>query len=88
MTPEERVNLFSKECWSIHDVQDLFGMPYPTASEYIRKVKTKLTVGMGKELRVDVNGRLHVQDYLDYVGNTTNRYEFKATGELQENVAN
>lgn len=82
MTPEERVNLFSQECWSIKDVQQLFCMPYPTASELIRKIKLKLQVGMGRELRIDIDGKLHVQDYLDYIGNATNRYEFKATGEI------
>ena len=79
MTIEERQEIFSKECLSIDDFKKLFDMPYPSASEYMRKLKTKLTMGMGKELRMDINGKIHTLDYYEAVGAPipANRYDLE-----------
>jgi hypothetical protein len=82
MTYAEREEMFAKECWSIKDVMQLFGMPYATASEYIRKIKTRLTIGLGKTLRLEMDGKLHVQDYLDFVGMPSNRYDLNKVEEV------
>ena len=85
MTNARREDIMSQECLSIKDIQELCDMPYPTASEYIRKLKTKLTIGMGRELRIDINGKIHTLDYFDAVGafNYPTRYYLEQQGEAQ-----
>lgn len=82
MTREERESIFAKECLSIEDVEKLFGVEYDTAAKIIRDIKTKITVGDGKKLRLSVQGKLHMQDYLDYVGVSVDRYSIKQGDEL------
>ena len=38
------------------------------------KIRKKLTIGKGQELRLDCRGKLHTQDYLDYIGVKSDRY--------------
>jgi hypothetical protein len=82
MTRIEREAIFSKEALSIEDVEKLFGVEYDTAAKIIRDIKTKITVGDGKKLRLSVQGKLHMQDYLDYVGVSVDRYSIKQGEEL------
>jgi hypothetical protein len=65
MTYSRREEIFSKDYISIADIQDLLGMGYDDAAKLIRDIKRKMQFA-GKELRLDVQGKLHVQDYLDY----------------------
>lgn len=65
MTYSRRAEIFSKECLTIKDIQDLFEVGYDDAAKIIRDIKRSLKFA-GKKLRLDINGRLHVQDYLDY----------------------
>jgi hypothetical protein len=76
MTAQERQEMFAKEYLSIADIQKLYGINYPTASKFICDIKRKLTVGKGQELRLDMQGKIHIQDYLDYLGVNENRYGF------------
>lgn len=68
MTFCEREEMFSKDVLTIKDVQQLMCMDYTTASQFILRVKRKV----GDRLRV--SGKLHVQDYLDYIGVDVDRY--------------
>jgi hypothetical protein len=74
MTMQERQEIFAKEYLSIKDMEALFGVTYPQASKMITDIKKRLTVGLKKELRLNVQGKLHVQDYLDYLGVSSDRY--------------
>ena len=80
MTPEQQKEIFSKESLSIADFQVLFDAPYATASEIMRTLKKKLTRGLGKELRIDINGKIHTLDYYEAVGAPIpcNRYDIHA----------
>ncbi len=73
MTYEEREEIFSKEYISIKDIEALFGMSYDDASKKIREIKRGIEFS-GKKLRLNVQGKLHVQDYLDYYGLGPERY--------------
>lgn len=74
MTMQERQEIFAKEYLSIKDMEALFGVTYPQASKMITDIKKRLTVGLKKELRLNMQGKLHVQDYLDYLGVSSDRY--------------
>ena len=74
MTMVERQNIFAKEYLDIADFQVLYGMNYPQASKMMNAIKKRLTIGMRKELRLEVQGKLHVQDYLDWLGVKSDRY--------------
>lgn len=67
MTQQEHDEIFAKEVLTIKDIMKLFACAYPTASEQIRKMKTKLEFS-GKALRLDMQGRIHKLDYFDYIG--------------------
>ena len=66
MTLQEREDIFSKECLGIKDIMELFGIAYPTASEWIRKAKLRLS--FKQELRVNMQGKIHTLDYFDLMG--------------------
>ena len=65
MTYSRREEIFSKDYISIADMQDLLGMGYDDAAKMIRDIKRSLEYG-GAKVRLNVQGKLHVQDYLDY----------------------
>lgn len=74
MTMQERQDMFAKEYLSIADFCKLYDMLPSHASKMMCDIRTKLTIGMKKELRLNMKGRLHVQDYLDWLGVTEDRY--------------
>ena len=82
MTVQERQEMFAKEYLSIDDIGKLFDINYKMASAFIVKIKKKLVIGCGKELRLDINGKIHIEDYLDYIGVKAERYSFKEDEEL------
>ena len=84
MTREEREAIFSKEALSIEDVEKLFGVEYDSAAKIIRDIKTKLTIGKKKDLRLSIQGKLHILDYLDAVGTKDYAYRY---GIAQEEVS-
>ena len=73
MTYVEREKIFSKEYIDIEDVRALYGMAYNDAAKLIRDIKRGFEI-KGKQLRLNVQGKLHVQDYLDYYNLTPERY--------------
>lgn len=69
MTYAKREEIFSKEFLSIADLQELLGLKYQGAAELMRDIKRELTMNPkynGQGVRLDIQGKLHVQDYLDY----------------------
>lgn len=69
MTYAVREAIFSKEVLSIGDIMLICGMNYQAAAKLIRDIKRKCD-------RLGLEGKLHVQDYLDYFGldGNSNRY--------------
>jgi hypothetical protein len=69
MTYSRREEIFSKDYLTISDIQELLGMTYQCAAELIRTVKRALTFSPkynGQGVRLDIQGKLHVEDYMDY----------------------
>ena len=73
MTYIEREEMFSKDYLTIKDVEKLLGLEYNEAAKQIRDIKRGLEL-KGKTLRLKMQGRLHVQDYLDYYNLSAERY--------------
>ena len=61
MTYAEREAIFSKEALTNQDIAKLFKCSIPKASKMAQEIKRR--VGS----RIDFEGRVHVQDYLDYM---------------------
>lgn len=74
MTMAERQEIFAKEYLSIQDFVKLYDLTKSHASEMLNAIKRKLTIGQGKELRIDVRGKIHVEDYLEWLGVSSDRY--------------
>ena len=69
MTYAKREEIFSKDYLVIEDIQELLGLKYQGAAEMIRNIKRELNMNPkynGQGIRLDIQGKLHVQDYLDY----------------------
>lgn len=69
MTYAKREEIFSKDYLTIEDVQELLGLEYQGAAKIIRDIKRELNMSekYNKQgIRLDIQGKLHVQDYLDY----------------------
>ena len=80
MTMAERQDIFAKEYLSIKDIAKLFDVCDKKASVLILDMKRRLTIGMGKTLRLSLEGKIHIQDYLDYLGVTADRYSINKGG--------
>ncbi len=89
MTVAERQDIFAKEVLTINDFMKLYEIEYNTASKLLCDMKRKLTIGQGKELRLEMSGKIHVLDYLDYIGATSSRYNIQegSYGKQQETCA-
>lgn len=77
MTYAERVEMFSKDYLTIQDVQALIGITYQKASKLMCDIKRGLTLDPkfnGQGVRLDIQGKIHVQDYLDYFNLSADRY--------------
>lgn len=61
LTPETRAAIFAKDVLTIEDLQHLLLMSYQAAAKLMRDIKRKND-------RLQIQGKLHVQDYLDYFG--------------------
>lgn len=83
MTMVERQEIFAKEYLSNEDLQRLYDLCPSEASRLMNEVKRKLTMSQGKELRLTIRGKLHVQDYLDYLGVSSDRYAMQGITEGQ-----
>ncbi len=67
MTMLERQDILSSELLSNEDICKLYKVLPPHASALMTEWKRKLVVG-GQELRVDMRGKIHRQDYFDATG--------------------
>ena len=74
MTWDRRKEILAKEYISTDDICELYDFTKPQASDLLCKIKRKLTIKMKRELRLDMRGRIHTQDYLDALGITSDRY--------------
>jgi hypothetical protein len=54
-----------KECYSISDLMEMYSMPYQSAAKFMRDLRGRITIGMGRDLRLNVRGKIHVLDYQD-----------------------
>lgn len=66
MTLAEKTEMFAKEYLGINDVAKLYGLSYNRASMLLRQIKFQIEVTEGKKLRVELRGKIHTQDYLDW----------------------
>lgn len=76
MTYAIREEIFSKDYITINDIMILLGLSYGEAAKMIRSIKKALTVAPkynGQGVRLNVQGKLHVQDYLDYFNITDHK---------------
>lgn len=67
MTYAEREAIFSKEYLSIQDLGTLLGLNYQMAAKRMRDIKRRSD-------RLGIQGKIHVQDYLDYFELPVERY--------------
>ena len=67
MTLSEREQLFAKDYLTIKDVELLLGVSYGDAGKIIRSIRRKSD-------RLGIQGRVHVQDYIDYFNLDITRY--------------
>ena len=71
MTYTERVEMFAKDILTIEDIQSLLGLSYNAAAMLIREIKNKTD-------RLHIQGKIHVQDYIDYYNLDISRYTLKS----------
>lgn len=64
MTYEEREKIFSKEVLSIKDIMQLFDICQSEASVLLSTMRRWAEAN--NSLRVNIKGKIHIQDYLDY----------------------
>ena len=83
MTYQDREEIFSKEALSIGDVARIYDCSCGKASEMIRQWKSRLTIGMGKTLHLDFDGKIHILGYFEIMGinpnNPGDRYSRRRT---------
>lgn len=68
MTNEQRAEMFAKDYLTIADVMVLLDLSYGDAAETIRNIRRKTD-------RLHRQGKIHVQDYIDYYGLDAARYK-------------
>lgn len=73
ITIERRQEIFAKDYLTVVDMQDILGLDYNTAAKIIREIKNKIKI-RGGEPRIDAQGKVHVQDYLDVYKLPPERY--------------
>ena len=84
MTYAKREEIFSKEYLSIVDLQELFDLEYQGAAKLMRDIKRGFEV-RGQALRLDLQGKLHTQDYFEHFRITSiERYLKTMTNEQGE----
>jgi hypothetical protein len=86
MTYARREEIFSKDYLTIEDVQVILGLEYQGAAKMIRDIKRELEMNPkfnGQGVRLDIQGKLHVQDYLDYFNITSFERYSKPMDEAQ-----
>lgn len=77
MTYAEREAIFAKDYLTIADLCALLGLTYQMAAKRMRDIKRKTD-------RLGIQGKIHVQDYLDYFEVPAVRYRKAWEGEGSE----
>ena len=77
MTYAEREAIFSKDYLTIADLGVLLGLTYQMAAKRMRDIKRKND-------RLGIQGKIHVQDYLEYFALPSDRYRRRCDGEGSE----
>ena len=72
MTFDRRNEIFSKEALSIDDVKELLGVSYDTAQKLIQTIRRHSD-------RLNIQGKVHIQDYIDYFHLPPERYYHPTT---------
>ena len=80
MTYARREEIFSKEYLSISDLMELLDLKYQGAAELMRDIKRRLEFN-GQGVRLNIQGKIHTQDYLDYFNITSLERYSKSIGE-------
>ncbi len=75
MTYEERDEIFAKDYLSIEDIMRLLDLSYGDAASVIRDIRRTHD-------RLHRQGKIHVQDYIDYFQLDIARYRQSATSNL------
>ena len=60
----------TKEVYTIEDIQEMYGVKYDKAAQIIRDIKRILIMSpkyKNESLRIKLRGKIHVQDYQDYM---------------------
>lgn len=63
MTYKEREQIFSKDALTTSELAKLWGLDIATASQQMQAIKRCIGA---ENLRFNIKGKLHTQDYLDY----------------------
>lgn len=77
MTYEEREKIFAKDYLTIADIEKLHCTTSQVAGRIIRRIKDELTLSKKynqQGVRMNIRGKLHVQDYIDYYRLPPERY--------------
>lgn len=74
MTYAEREAIFSKDYLTIADLETLLGLTYQMAAKRMRDIKRRSD-------RLGIQGKIHVQDYLEYFDLPPERYRKAWEGE-------
>ena len=68
MTVQEREQIISKDYLDVCDIQVLLGVPKQTAYKIIRQIRRQTD-------RLGLQGKIHIQDYIDYFNLDIKRYK-------------
>lgn len=68
MTKQDREDIFSKDYLTANDISLLLGVDVQTAYAKIRDIRRKTD-------RLGIQGKIHVQDYIDYYHLDVTRYQ-------------
>lgn len=79
MTYERREEIFSKELITIDELAELSGIAYSTAAQMMRNMKRRSD-------RCHIDGRIHVQDYLEYIGIDPNNPGARYTNKIDAQI--
>lgn len=89
MDYETREKIFSKDVINVQDIMALLDMPYNNAAEFIRMVKRTMIGHFHRPPRESRQGKLHVQDYLDYFNIPLNSNRYKGKEDIKyDNATN
>ncbi len=78
MTYEQRSEMFAKDYLSVSDIMALLDLSYNDAAKVIREIRRTTD-------RLHIQGKIHVQDYIDYYGLDIARYQSQMSNTTNQN---